>query len=462
MKIYFLLFFVSFVSANLFSQEDIIEPFNKLTETTRPLDFSNKSLEVSGGYQMAITEVHYNSDNFNESNDWIELHNYSTNPIDISNWVLKDETPFNSFTIPSGTLLNADEYLVIVEDIDTFLMVHPDVTNYIGQFIWGFDNTFGSVKLQDNLGGLVKQINYLDSVPWPKGADGLGPSLQIIDESGNENDPSNWIASCVLGTPGEEYVPCNYDILISEINYNSSIAYNSGDWVEILNSGLSTKDISGWILRDANTGNIFVLPFGSVLEVGERLVISDSLESFTIKFPSVLNVIGEPAFHFSNGGDGVRLYEPSGLIKYSVRYNDALPWPLDADGAGFTLELIDESGNPNNADEWTAGCLYGSPGTNFTIPCPNAIDNFYPDFFTVSPNPFNHFIQINIDQNIRIDEIFIVDGLGQKIITLNSENNMLQWNGKDEIGIAVPNGIYLISVVDDNGLISTRRVIKGE
>ena len=103
----------------------------------------------------------------------------------------------------------------------------------------------------------------------------------------------------MLGTPGEGYVDCNYDIVVSEINYNSLLAYNPGDWIEILNRGNADKDISGWILRDGKTDNIFVIPAGNVLSAGERLVIADSLESFTVKFPTVGNVIGEPPFSFS-------------------------------------------------------------------------------------------------------------------------------------------------------------------
>ena len=66
-------------------------------------------LDVNGSPSIAITEINYNSDPYNESNDWVELHNYGGSAVDISNWKLKDETPFNSFTIPSGTVLDANE-----------------------------------------------------------------------------------------------------------------------------------------------------------------------------------------------------------------------------------------------------------------------------------------------------------------------------------------------------------------
>ncbi|MBK9457615.1 MAG: lamin tail domain-containing protein [Bacteroidetes bacterium] len=416
----------------------------------------------SFGQTIAITEINYNSDPYNKSNDWVELHNYGGSAVDISNWKLKDETPFNSFTIPAGTVLDANEYVVLVENIDTFLMVHGGVTNYIGEFAFGFDNTFGTVKIENNSGTVIKAVPYIDSIPWPKGCDGYGPTLQIINEEASESNPANWRSGCVLGTPGEGYVDCNYDIVVSEINYNSLLAYNPGDWIEILNRGNSDKDISGWILRDGKTDNIFVIPAGNVLSAGERLVIADSLESFTVKFPTVSNVIGEPPFSFSNGGDAVRLYTPSGKIQYSVRYKDSAPWPLDPDGTGFTLELVDEPGNPNDGVAWVAGCLYGSPGNPFVIPCPNAVNNVIPKELTIGPNPFADYLTIIIDATVQAQSVTIMNTLGEQIITLPPYNNAVTWNSTDLQGNTVSDGIYFVVVTTTNGNTITAKVLKAK
>ena len=416
----------------------------------------------SFGQTIAITEINYNSDPYNKSNDWVELHNYGGSAVDISNWKLKDETPFNSFTIPAGTVLDANEYVVLVENIDTFLMVHGGVTNYIGEFAFGFDNTFGTVKIENNSGTVIKAVPYIDSIPWPKGCDGYGPTLQIINEEASESNPANWRSGCVLGTPGEGYVDCNYDIVVSEINYNSLLAYNPGDWIEILNRGNSDKDISGWILRDGKTDNIFVIPAGNVLSAGERLVIADSLESFTVKFPTVGNVIGEPPFSFSNGGDAVRLYTPTGKIQYSVRYKDSAPWPLDPDGTGFTLELVDEPGNPNDGVAWVAGCLYGSPGNPFVIPCPNAVNNVIPKELTIGPNPFADYLTIIIDATVQAQSVTIMNTLGEQIITLPPYNNAVTWNSTDLQGNTVSDGIYFVVVTTTNGNTITAKVLKAK
>ena len=42
---------------------------------------------------------------------------------------------------------------------------------------------------------LVDKVNYKDSAPWPRGADGLGLSLQRRDRNAYGNDPANWVAA---------------------------------------------------------------------------------------------------------------------------------------------------------------------------------------------------------------------------------------------------------------------------
>ncbi len=395
-----------------------------------------------------------------EANDWAEIHNYGASSIDISLWKLKDETLVNTYIIPSGTTLNADEYLVLVQDVDTFLMIHSDVTNYTGPFDFGFANGGGSIILQDALGATIREVDYLDTIPWPKGADGLGPSMEIINETAEENDPSNWFAGCVAGSPGEAYSPCNYVPVVSEINYNSLPAYNPGDWIEIWNNGATTLDLSGWVFRDADNGNMYALPNETILNADERLVFSDSLTSFTEKFSSVENVIGEFDFNLSNGGDAVRLYDNTGMQKYSVRFNDLLPWPTDADGDGFTLELMEPEGNPNDATAWVAGCIYGSPGKPFILPCSDAIESLDDPLFIIYPNPFNENVFITLRNSVFLENLFISDLQGRKIVALNASGDITWWDGKDDSNKKVAPGVYFIYASDKTGKLFSAQIIK--
>lgn len=433
--------------------------FTFLLLTTGFMGLAQAQNKESGAYSIAITEFSYNSDKFNNSTDWVELHNYGGTTQDLSNWKLKDAIG-TTYTIPGGTTLAADSYIVLVEKVDTFLMIHPSVTNYIGNLGFGLDNNSGSIRLFDAGGSVVKQINYLDSIPWPKGSDGYGPSVQILDELAAESDGSNWIAGCILGTPGSAYAPCDYDIVVSEINYNSLPAYNPGDWIELYNRGSSAVNIGGWTLRDARNANAFLIPNGTNLAAGARLVITDSLESFNILFAGVDNVIGEPTYNFSNGGDAIRLYAAADKLKYSVRYKDSSPWPLDPDGTGFTLELVDEGGNPNVPASWVAGCLYGSPGTPFVFPCPDAVVDIDPNDIVVGPVPFTSGLHISLASGNIIDQYKVIDLQGNVVYSNTVDAQYDIWNGSNQHGAVVPAGIYLISIIDDAGATGTVRVVK--
>jgi len=48
---------------------------------------------------------------------------------------------------------------------------------------------------------LVERVAYDNTVPWPEGADGGGPSLERVRRAGYGNDPINWTLSPTGGTP---------------------------------------------------------------------------------------------------------------------------------------------------------------------------------------------------------------------------------------------------------------------
>lgn len=67
--------------------------------------------------QVSITEVMYNNRGGIDI-EWIELHNTTTQAIDISGWYLTDDDAYpaegeGSVTIPSGTILSPNEYVVL-------------------------------------------------------------------------------------------------------------------------------------------------------------------------------------------------------------------------------------------------------------------------------------------------------------------------------------------------------------
>jgi len=160
--------------------------------------------------------------------------------------------------------------------------------------------------------------------------------------------------------------PIAAQIAISEINYNSDSLGNAGDWVELHNLTNVTLDLSGWKLRDEKDNHEFVFPTTTEISPQGYLVIAEDLEKFFSQHPSVTNVIGETGFNFSDGGDKVRLFKYDDSLFTSVEYSDQAPWPVEADGNGYTLEY--GNGYPNDGGSWFPGCIGGSPGAVYSAP----------------------------------------------------------------------------------------------
>lgn len=158
-------------------------------------------------------------------------------------------------------------------------------------------------------------------------------------------------------------------ITINEINYNSSAAYEADDWIELYNHGTASADLSGWVFKDANDFNAFIIPDGTTLGIGEYIVIFRDDSTFSAQHPSVNNKLGPFDFKLSNGGERLRLYNSIGVLKVDMTYNDLAPWPTAADGGGFTLELSDPTGDLNDPANWFTGCVGGSPGGPY-VQCP--------------------------------------------------------------------------------------------
>jgi hypothetical protein len=129
-------------------------------------------------------------------------------------WRLEDDTAA-AFHFPPGTVVPAGGYVVVVgEDEDPALFkatygVPADVP-VLGPCLRKFGNGGDAVRLLcpdspdvDSVPYfVVDEVYYDDAAPWPVAADGYGPSLQRSGTNTYGNDPANWVAGPVGGTPG--------------------------------------------------------------------------------------------------------------------------------------------------------------------------------------------------------------------------------------------------------------------
>jgi len=151
---------------------------------------------------IVINEINYHSFDTSIPNDWVELHNPTSETIAIGLWKFKDNND-NVFTLLENTILSAGDFLVLCKDTIAFTSMFPEVANIIGDLGFGLDAAGERVRLFDSNGLLVDEVEYDDSAPWPIEADGTGATLELIHPSLDNNRASNWAASNGNGTPGE-------------------------------------------------------------------------------------------------------------------------------------------------------------------------------------------------------------------------------------------------------------------
>lgn len=189
------------------------------------------------------------------------------------------------------------------------------------------------------------------------------------------------------------------NLVVSEIMYHPpaptaaeiSAGYSDdGDFefLELQNiSPTETIDLTGVVIRDcfdfdfADAGQTVIPPGGCLLVVRNRA-------AFELRYGAGLPIAGQwgdatlpdGGSNLSNGGERITLTAADGSVIRDFIYDDALPWPLAADGDGPSLELVTPFRSPDHALglNWRASAtLGGSPGL-----VPGVFESWAASFFS--------------------------------------------------------------------------------
>ncbi|MBI5386475.1 MAG: lamin tail domain-containing protein [Verrucomicrobia bacterium] len=166
---------------------------------------------------------------------------------------------------------------------------------------------------------------------------------------------TNWSALNEAAFVVEELVP---SLRITELMYNPS-GGDAYEFIEIQNTGSTLLDVSGYSFENLT----FAFPVGSFLSPGERLVLGNGSNTnlWRTRYPTVA-VAGWYAGSLKNDGERIAIKDVTGRTITSVTYDDQNGWPAGADGRGYSLELVDPSGDPNAPASWRAStALNGTP-----------------------------------------------------------------------------------------------------
>lgn len=313
---------------------------------------------------ILFTEVNYKSASFNDAGDWFEIKNSSPSSLNLSGWSVYDSDTLTPFKIPNNTILKSGEYLVFVSDTVKFKNMYPHVNNYMGNFQFGLGAGGDDIRFLQGT-KLLAAMTYDDTLAWPGRIAGAGYTLEVKDTVAWQSDPKAWKRGCLGGSPGGPFIPCDDSIFVSEINYNSNINADAGDWIEIWNTHKVAKDISGWLFQDNSLQDTFLFPSGTVLQPNDKIVVSNKKSKLLKLFPNLTNVLGDFNFGLGSLGDQIVLRDPNSKLRYGVAYYTDSTWDFtlrNTNGGSYTLDWKKDSIFASQPQSWTTACPCGSPG----------------------------------------------------------------------------------------------------
>ncbi len=182
--------------------------------------------------------------------------------------------------------------------------------------------------------------------------------VRMMDNSGRW---SHWSAPLNFRAEAPA-TPVITDLLLTEIMYNPLPWGNTpGDeleFIELVNKSNRTVALGG--LRV--TGGIdYTFAPNSVVGPNKTIVLAKDAPSFARRYG--FNPFGAYDHKLGNGGDTINLVDAWGRSSLKITYGDKAPWPLDADGKGYSMTYSPALGAPNDGASWRRSLsIGGSPG----------------------------------------------------------------------------------------------------
>jgi len=150
---------------------------------------------------IVINEIMYHPLGDNEDKSYLELYNRGNGTVDLTGWELNRGL---NFSFPDGTRMASDSYLVIarnprfvedVHDLPANSVLGPEQTPEALDDFQTLRDSGERQTLKDELGRTVDTVRYYDGGDWPRWADGLGSSMELIDPYQDNRFGVAWDAS---------------------------------------------------------------------------------------------------------------------------------------------------------------------------------------------------------------------------------------------------------------------------
>lgn len=181
-------------------------------------------------------------------------------------------------------------------------------------------------------------------------------------------------ASFLVGVPAS-----SANLVISEFSYNPgaptpaeiAAGFTSAqmfEFIELYNISPNLVQLTGCHFDDGILFDFTASSSAQEIGPGQRIVIASNPAAFAFRHPGVA-VVGsfQSGSNLANGGEGLKLTAANGGTIFDFNYDDIAPWPMAADGDGFSLILICPSTDPDPAlpPNWRSSAgAFGLPGAS--------------------------------------------------------------------------------------------------
>lgn len=206
------------------------------------------------------------------------------------------------------------------------------------------------------------------------------------------------------------------EVVINEIMYHP--ISSSPEFIELVNIGETSVKLDGFVFSN---GIEYTFQAGSNLLPGNGLVLTNDSTLFRSAYG--YSAFGQYSKKLSNDGETLILENRYRQIIDSVSYSNTIPWPVLADGEGYSLELIDQKADNSVFSNWTI--------SDFKVGAPYELLIAKELETVLYPNPFTNKITIEIRNQELVYETFIIEVFnlfGSKVKTIEtvSENSKIQ------------------------------------
>jgi regulation of enolase protein 1 (concanavalin A-like superfamily) len=351
---------------------------------------------------LAISEIMYHPAEVPSLNlEYVEIFNGQDYFEDLSGFRLDGDIHYD---FPPGTILQSGGFLVVARD-PASVQSYYGITGVLGPWRMqtnvvgtatnvtteNLPNSRGTVRLENELGAHLLEVNYDSEGDWPAAADGTGHSLVLARPSYGEGNTKAWAASELIGgSPGrrESYAPDpQRSVVINEFLAHTDPPL--ADFVELFNTSTQPVDISGCWLSDDFGTNKFRIPNGTVLPArsamawtelqlgfsfssdGEEILLVNSNRTRVlevVRFGGQAN--GVSRGRYPDGTPGfVELETPTlgtvnaAPLRREIVINEIMYHPISGGDKDEFIELYNRGTSPVNVGQWRF-----EDGVNFTIP----------------------------------------------------------------------------------------------